>query len=295
MLFGAVALSLFIVASICQAQSNPDKKAESDASVGFGKIIPELIPYAYGGNEKLRFDVSYTGGFKIGEIHMEVKSIKDQSEHFVIRSRATTDNGLFSALYPVNDLHVTKVQGPERLPYHYEVWTEEGYNYQAHREYTFDQRKKKVYYQKNDGPLKTYQLEDTTQNEFSSFFASRLMEFKIGQSFLVPTFADKKRNEVLVNVKGHEQLEDTLFGTVDTTVIEPIMKFEGIYDKRGDTVIWYTNDVCRVPVKLNSKIVIGSLTAVLVAYSNPSCGEYDGMVKEKYQEGNNEVFRFTKN
>ena len=43
---------------------------------------------------------------------------------------------------------------------------------------------------------------------------------------------------------------------------------------RGDTVIWYTDDDCRVPVRINSKIIIGSLTAELTAYENPACTLY---------------------
>lgn len=268
-------------ACCCIAAGTPARAAELDGAVAFGQIMPELLPYAYGGNERLSYDVSYTGGLKIGEIHMAVTKIKDQPDHFVIRSRATTDNGLFSFLYPINDLHVTKVSGAHRLPYHYEVWTEEGYNYRAHREYQFDQRNKRVYYRKNDGPIETYDLTDTTQNEFSAFLASRVMPFTVGQPFLVATFADKKRNEVLVTVKGVEYLEDTLFGGVETIVIEPIMKFTGIYDKRGDTVIWYTNDLCRIPVKVHAKIAIGSLTARLVAYSNPSCQQDNDVVEAR--------------
>ncbi len=61
------------------------------------------------------------------------------------------------------------------------------------------------------------------------------------------------------------------------------MKFSGLYDKRGDTVIWYSDDACRVPVRVNSKLVIGSLTAKLVSYTNPACPSYDGVVHKKYR------------
>ena len=62
------------------------------------------------------------------------------------------------------------------------------------------------------------------------------------------------------------------------------MKFSGLYDKRGDTVVWYTDDVCRVPVQVNSKLIIGSLTARLVAYENKACPQYDGALLEKFRE-----------
>ncbi len=52
----------------------------------------------------------------------------------------------------------------------------------------------------------------------------------------------------------------------------PRMTFKGLYDKSGDTVIWFTDDGCRVLVRIRSKILIGSLTAELVAYHGSSCG-----------------------
>jgi hypothetical protein len=57
-------------------------------------------------------------------------------------------------------------------------------------------------------------------------------------------------------------------------VVMPVMKFKGLYDKDGDTVIWLTDDACRVPVKINAKIAIGSLTATLDGYSNSACERY---------------------
>ena len=89
----------------------------------------------------------------------------------------------------------------------------------------------------------------------------------------MPTFADKKLNEVKVDVKGREEI-DSPFGRVTTLVVQPLMKFKGLFDKDGDTVIWMTDDNCRVPVRINSKILIGSLTAELTSYSNPGCERY---------------------
>jgi hypothetical protein len=88
---------------------------------------------------------------------------------------------------------------------------------------------------------------------------------------MVPTFADDKRNEVKVEVKGREDI-DSLFGRVSTLIVMPLMKFKGLFDKDGDTIIWMTDDICRVPVKIKSKILIGSLTAELDHYTNEACG-----------------------
>lgn len=75
-----------------------------------------------------------------------------------------------------------------------------------------------------------------------------------------------------------KEIKNTIIGDVAAVEIMPIMTFKGLYDKKGDTVIYYTNDKCRVPVVINSKIAIGSLTATLSEFENPSCDIYPAVL-----------------
>ncbi len=280
-------IAFFPIACLAIPANDESGKADKEpADFSYGVIDPDLIPTAYSGGESFRFDISYTGGFKLGELHMKLSRCEsaEVEDCYRIDAMVTTKNGIFSAIYPVEDWHITHVSGPKRLPYHYEVWQKEGYNYEAHRVFRYEQDEGKVYFTLNDGEVEIFEVGKNIQNEFSSFFASRVMPLIPGKPFIVPTFADNKRNEVVVMVRKEELLEKTLLGTVATLVVEPILKFSGLYDKRGDTVIWYTDDECRVPVQVNSKLVIGSLTADLVAYSNKACRRYDGAILEKYQQ-----------
>jgi len=276
-------LMCLLAASFSTADAK-EQPADPREGIPFGVMNEELMEIIYAGNERFRYDVSYTGGLKLGELHLRVDQADDSKKGFIIHARVTTDNGMFSNIYPIEDIYATRVVGPERLPYHYEVWQKEGYSYEAHRVFTFKQKKGVILYQHNDKPVEILKMKMPIQNEFSSFFASRLMDFIPGQPFLVPTFADEKRNEVVVMVRGRDVVKKTIFGDVDTMVVEPIMEFSGLYDKRGDTVIWYSDDECRVPVKVNSRLVLGSLTARLVSYSNPACPKYDGAMLEKYRK-----------
>ncbi len=270
----------------CTVSAGAAEKVTDNPTEGipFGVIDTNLIKTCYAGNEKFRYDISYTGGLKLGELYLSVDPTDEVEDGYIIHSRVTTDNGMFSKIYPIEDVHVTRVRGPQRLPYHYEVWQKEGYSYESHRVFKYKQKRGRILYQHNDKPVETFQVKTPIQNEFSSFFASRLMSFVAGEPFLVPTFADEKRNEVVVMVRGTELVKKTILGDVDTMVVEPIMEFSGLYDKRGDTVIWYSNDECRVPVQVNSKLVIGSLTARLVSYRNPACPSYDGAILKKYKK-----------
>ena len=65
----------------------------------------------------------------------------------------------------------------------------------------------------------------------------------------------------------------TQFGDKETVVVQPQMQFKGLYEKSGNTTLWLTDDRCRVPVEIHSKIVIGALVAELAEYTNPACPE----------------------
>lgn len=240
-----------------------------------GVIDQELLPIGYSGKEKLHYDVSWTGGLKIGELQLEITRPEGAgTEIFEIKATVSTKNGAIHYLYPINDVHVTKVKAPAMLPFHYEIWQEEGFRYRAHRVLEYDQENGKILYTKNGRIEASYSPEGLVNNEFSAFFNSRIMALNVGESFIVPTFADKKRVEVEVRPVENERLEKTIFGPVETVEVMPIMTFRGLYDKQGDTVIWYSDDECRVPMLINSKILIGSLTAELTGYENSACHRY---------------------
>ncbi len=247
--------------------------------IPYGIIDPTLARIAYSGAEKMIYEVAYTGGVKLGELHLEIRPIPGTEDGFELYALITTEDSFFDTVYPIHDVHVTRVNGEERLPYFYEVWQKEGFSYEAHRQTRYDQTAGRVRYQKNAGRPIDYDISGPTHNEFSSFFSSRLMQFDVGNSFLIPTFADKRRVDVEVKILGKDHFKKTALGPVETVEVSPILKFKGLYDKRGDTTIWYTNDECRVPVKITSKIAIGSITSTLKSYDNPACTRYTQFAK----------------
>lgn len=235
-----------------------------------GVVAPRAMETIFAGSEELHFTISWTGGIKIGDLDLSLK--QTGPDEFEIHARVW-DYGLFKFFYPVNDTFVTMVRGALKLPYRYDVLQKEGGGSVTRRLSVYDQENLRVVYRKNDFPPAEIEVAGQVYNEFSSFYITRSMALEPGKSFLVPTFADKKRNEVKVDVRGREDI-DSPFGRVRTVMVMPVMKFKGLYDKEGDTVIWLTDDNCRVPVKIESKIMIGSLTAKLVRYANSACKRY---------------------
>jgi hypothetical protein len=42
-------------------------------------------------------------------------------------------------------------------------------------------------------------------------------------------------------------------------VVQPHLTFQGVFQQKGEVLIWLTDDVRRIPVMVRSKIAIGSI------------------------------------
>jgi len=222
-----------------------------------------LLQTAYAGGETLRYTVSWLG-IEAGEIVMRIRKIADSHEAFALEVTARSA-GLLEVFYPVEDHFRTIVNGPMRLPSRHEMQQKEGRRVN-NKVTKYDQDRFRVSYRKNDEPAHVYQLNGPMHNEFSSFFFMRALSFTGDAPMIVPTFADKKRHEVVVVVQGKEEQESVL-GKKKTIKVQPHLTFKGLYEKIGDPLVWLTDDAWRIPIRIQAKIIIGSLTAELVEYS----------------------------
>jgi len=49
-----------------------------------------------------------------------------------------------------------------------------------------------------------------------------------------------------------------------TILVEPMMREEGIFSAKGSILVWLTDDKRRIPVRMSSKVLIGSVTVDLI-------------------------------
>ncbi len=238
-----------------------------------GMVEDEIRDLLYEGQEVLKYEISWSGGIKIGELLIEIKNDSASENTYTIHARVK-DSGIFHFFYPVNDTFDTRVTGDKRLPVEYKVEQLEGSGYQAIRHTEYDQQKGIIRYRKNQNAVEEFKVTGEVHNEFSSFLFTRIIQLSKDSPVIIPTFADKKRHEVVVKTSDTIKIENQLLGNVNVLPVSPIMDFKGLYDKAGDTVIYLTDDVCRLPVRINSKILIGSITAELIFYKSSTCLQY---------------------
>ncbi len=109
-----------------------------------------------------------------------------------------------------------------------------------------------------------------TYDPYSSFYHVRTLPLEVGKSVYVSILDTNQLWNVEVQVLKKEKLK-TILGEVNTILIKPLMTSEGIFERKGEIYIWLTDDARRIPVKMRTKVTIGSVTATLVGgnFSRP--------------------------
>jgi hypothetical protein len=210
--------------------------------------------------ERLEYDLRWMG-LKAGTACLEIK--KEDGDRVRIVSTAKSADWV-SVFYPVEDRVESLLEtGSTMLVLNYHLRTREG-RHRKDKEVIFrTEAGKAEYIDHLKDEKKEFDIPAEIYDPLSAFYRVRTMDLKVGDSVYVTVFDSKKIWNVEVPVLKKERIK-TPVGTFDTIVIKPLMKSEGIFSKRGEIYIWLTDDEKRVPVKLKTKVAVGSIKAVLV-------------------------------
>jgi uncharacterized protein DUF3108 len=103
---------------------------------------------------------------------------------------------------------------------------------------------------------------EATFDSLSCFAYTRTKQLEPGMKFSIDIYDGKELHPAVVTVLRRE-LVTTAAGAFKTVVVHPQLKTGGIFDKTGDLLIWMSDDARHLPVKMVSKVRIGSITAEL--------------------------------
>ena len=212
--------------------------------------------------EKLTYDLSWTG-ITAGSATQEVV---DDGNTIRVISTARSASWI-SVFFPVEDRIesvLAKVAPPQLgLPHHYRMKIREG-SHRRDKEIIFDQKTMKAQYIDHLGNEKlSLDILPNTYDFYSGFYYLRTLKLEVGKPVYVNILDSKKMWNVEVQVVKREKLK-TILGEVETIQVRPLVKSEGIFERKGVIDIWLTDDERRIPVKMKTKVKIGSITATLV-------------------------------
>jgi hypothetical protein len=131
------------------------------------------------------------------------------------------------------------------------------------KEYVFDQQRQVRI--EPDGDVSP--ASPRAVDQVAMFYYVRLLPLEPGSKFVLRNQADPDDNPLTVEVLKRERVKVPA-GTFDAYVLDLDVKTDGgLFKKGGENRIWVTTDSRHVPVKISSKVGIGSFEAELVDYA----------------------------
>ena len=107
----------------------------------------------------------------------------------------------------------------------------------------------------------------------SGIYFLRNRQLQVGKTETLHIFDSESYADVPVEILRRETVRLPNFTTVDTLVVQPLQKSAGIFRRTGDILIWMTDDVNKVPVKIVTSVALGTVTVELVSAESKSPGE----------------------
>ena len=211
--------------------------------------------------ERLVYDLSWMG-IPVGTATQE---ITEQGEMRRITSLARSNSWL-STFYPVEDrTESTLAKRGDFFPGEsrsFRMVFKEG-RQTRDREITFEPAGKAAsYHDRITGEKVEVPVAEHTLDICASFFYVRHLGLEVGKSVVVHVLDAKQPRSLEVKVLKKEQVK-TPVGEFSTIVIRPLVFPEGVFEGKEGTTIWLTDDERRVPVKVQTRVRVGSVTAVL--------------------------------
>lgn len=237
-------------------------------------VLTPTAPYAhaqgaFAPGEKLDFVLKWNG-IAAGDSTMSVEKMSPSEGPPLLRIVSTAKSrSLIDIIYPVRNRYESHFDPVSGLPQKYIARMREG-GKKEDRVLLFDQKRHIVTrLVKKDGRTESrvYKILPGTQDTLSSLYVMRNETLRVGDRVGFRVFESRKNYDLVVEVLGREEIK-VAAGRFQTLKIHPILKYGGIFRRKGDLFIWITDDRRHLPVLMKSKVAIGSITAELAGYTS---------------------------
>lgn len=229
-----------------------------------GAAAETQMPFAPG--EKLTFLLKWSV-VPAGEAVMEVMPMQTINGAAAYHFRLTAESNAFvDVFYKVRDRIDAYVAADMSRSVHYRKNAREG-EHRRNMRVDFDWQKNTAQYSDQHRTKKPIKILPGTFDPLSAFYYSRTLD--LGEKGIITRSVTDgvKCVEGVARVIRRETVE-VPSGAYDTYLIEPDLKHVGgVFEKSKDAKIslWVTADHRRIPVKIASKVAVGSFVGELVS------------------------------
>jgi len=207
--------------------------------------------------EKLYYDV-YWKFINVGYGTLEIRGIVDFNgrKAYSIYSESKSSHFLDN-LFKVRDSNASWIDIENFHSLAFEQHIREG-KYKRDRRVDYDQIKHTAINNKGE----VFDIPENVLDVLAVLFKVRMVELNPDTTIMLSVNSAKKNYNMFVKILRKEtiKINGMKFNTI---VVEPDMQDAGIFINKGRLLIWLTDDEKHVPVKMQSEISIGSITAEL--------------------------------
>ncbi|HNW59762.1 MAG TPA: DUF3108 domain-containing protein [bacterium] len=174
---------------------------------------------------------------------------------YLLTSRLWT-NDFFSGFYRVDDVMKSWLDARGIFPWRYERTLREG-KFKAFRKAVFDPLNRRAFEGKDTLAVPAY-----SQDVLSIIYYVRTLDLKVGQVIDLDSYVDKKVYPLRLTVEKKEKVKVPA-GKFECFLLVPGKQPGSKQEPKGEMWIWLSADQRRLPVRIQSRAELGSLTMAL--------------------------------
>lgn len=226
--------------------------------------------------ESLTYKVYYNAGpmwVSAGEIYFKLHDINHQGKQTLYGVSEAVSYKSFDWFFKVRDKLETYMDPETLQSYKFSRDVYEG-GYTFYRSYDWDRKTNtiKSFEDRKDGRTKTETIKNVdpcATDLLSVFYWARTIDFnkyKAGDKIPVSLAADDKVYDLYIRYEGREQYK-TKLGTFNCMKVKPLLVEGEVFRAGEGMTIWFTDDDNRIPVRIESQLLVGRITCDLKSYA----------------------------
>lgn len=227
--------------------------------------LPKKEYLAFQPGEKLKYDLNYNG-ISAGEGNFEIKpepKIIAGKPHFHI-SVTGKSYPVLDPFYKVRDYYESFIDKETLMPSVFMRDVTEG-KYKDKEYYIFDRTKNSIIANEQ-----VYTDKKDIHDIVSAFYYLRCIDFtskKPGYSIDVKSFFDEEELPMGVQFIGRQVINSSHLGKIKCLVFRPKLIEGRVFQDQEDMTLYVSDDKNQIPVRIESKVYLGTVRADLVKFS----------------------------
>ncbi|HQQ94007.1 MAG TPA: DUF3108 domain-containing protein [Bacteroidia bacterium] len=262
-LSGFLALILLSAFSVLK---QPFQQIEQIGAEHFDADLPQKNNSAFREGEELKYRLHYgliNAGEAVLEVRPQLKEFGGRKVYHIIGKGYTT--GTTDWFFKVRDRYETYLDRDALLPWYFVRRVDEG-GFRFNQDYVFDHFSNKV----DIGNNQKVDIPSGVQDMVSAFYAARnldLSKAREGDVYSLTCFMDKEIWPLKIRFIGREVLK-TDIGALHCMVFRPVVQKGRVFKQDEDLTVWISDDLNRIPVCVEAKILVGSVKMEISSFRN---------------------------